>query len=576
MLHADAVRVVFVENHDSFSWNVIDLLPVARADVTVVHATEALAALDGAAALVVGPGPMDPVRAGLVDLVRVAADRRLPTLGVCLGHQALGLAFGATLERSTPAHGKRALAHFAESRLLPGLRGALEVMRYHSLSVRAVRSPLSVIAALEDGTVMALEHQSLPMLGVQFHPDSFATPGGRALIERFFEHAVSRSGPARERTSGRGADGAASLVVRPGDLGPAPEGAQSKAAARPREPSRQEVASTSGTASRTPRLVRATELEGAFALLAPGYGPDEHWTLVSQLSPGGTDLVLCEAEQREPRWFSGRVEAVTPSFSSPELLPAPPLDDQHFERDVETIRATIAAGDVYQVNLTLRARLKAMSGERLLSSLGRRGVPRFAAWVRLPGGDEFVTASPELLVEVDGRRVRAEPMKGTAPPGQRAWLEASQKDQAELAMITDLVRDDLQRVCEPRSVEVPSPRRFLELPYVVQAVSDVVGTLREGLGVNEVLHAVHPGGSVTGAPRPAALEVISRLEPTPRRFYCGTLGLSLGLTTRCALLIRTGWKDAEGWQWGVGNGITWDSDAPAEHAEVRLKLGAIG
>jgi anthranilate/para-aminobenzoate synthase component I len=104
----------------------------------------------------------------------------------------------------------------------------------------------------------------------------------------------------------------------------------------------------------------------------------------------------------------------------------------------------------------------------------------------------------------------------------------------------------------------------------------VVGTLREGLDVNDVLRVIHPGGSVTGAPRPAALEVIRQLEPAPRRFYCGTLGLSLGQATRCALLIRTGWRELDGWQWGVGNGITWDSEAKAEHEEVRVKLGAIG
>jgi anthranilate synthase/aminodeoxychorismate synthase-like glutamine amidotransferase len=527
------VRVVFVENHDSFSWNVVDLLPFSRADVTIVHAPQALTALAEADALVVGPGPMDPVRAGLVELIRAAAAQRVPTLGVCLGHQAIGLAFGATLERSTPAHGKRAIAHFQPSRTLPGVVGDFEVMRYHSLSLREVRAPLSVVATLDDGTVMGLEHQSLPMLGLQFHPDSFGTPAGRAMVEAFF----ARATPVAH--------------TRP----PAPRAAR---------------------APRSPRSLQPKELDGAFALVAPGYGPDEHWTLVSELREGGRDVVLCEAEQRTPTWFGGHLEAVTPVLDPAPASLAPRLDDQTFERDVETIRETIAAGDVYQVNLTLRASLGRTSGAELLASLCRRGVPRFAAWVRLPNGDEFVTASPELLVEVDGQRVHAEPMKGTAPAGGRAWLEASEKDEAELSMITDLVRDDLQRVCRPRSVEVPSARRFIELPYAVQAVSDVVGALGEGLGIDDVLQVVHPGGSVTGAPRPAALAVIGQLEPTPRRFYCGTLGLSTSTETRCALLIRTGWKTGDSWRWGVGNGITWDSEASAEHEEVRVKLGAIG
>jgi anthranilate/para-aminobenzoate synthase component I len=229
---------------------------------------------------------------------------------------------------------------------------------------------------------------------------------------------------------------------------------------------------------------------------------------------------------------------------------------------------------VYQVNLTLRAKLETESGAQLLAHLCRRAVPRFAAWVRM-NGVELVSASPELLVETQDRWIHVEPMKGTAPPDQRQWLERSEKDRAELAMITDLLRDDLNRLCEPSSVIVRNERRMIELPYVVQTVADVEGTLREGATMKDVLAVVHPGGSVTGAPREAALEDIAKLESTPRGAYCGALGLETNGASRVALLIRTAEKIGNEWRYGVGGGITWDSDPQAELEEVRLKLGAL-
>lgn len=179
------MRVVFIENHDSFSWNVLDLLPFASGTVQVVdgHTPRTLLALDHADFLIIGPGPMDPERTGLVQVVRRAVELKLPTLGICLGHQAIGVAFGAVLVRATPTHGQRAKARFHDSARF--LNGEFEVMRYHSLSLTDVVLPLKAVAHLDDGTVMAIEHQTLPIAGLQFHPDSHGTPRGRALVEAF-------------------------------------------------------------------------------------------------------------------------------------------------------------------------------------------------------------------------------------------------------------------------------------------------------------------------------------------------------------------------------------------------------
>jgi anthranilate synthase/aminodeoxychorismate synthase-like glutamine amidotransferase len=184
------MRILFLENEDSFTWNVIDALPFDRRDIRIRSGREAAQerqALDGFDAVVIGPGPTDPVRAGIVGVVRRAAEARLPLLGICLGHQALGLAFGATLVRTNPTHGKTSTIIFEPSRLLPGFHGPQIVMRYHSLSLAEVNAPLRVVASTANHIPMAIEHETLPMAGLQFHPDSYATPNGREMIAAFFK-----------------------------------------------------------------------------------------------------------------------------------------------------------------------------------------------------------------------------------------------------------------------------------------------------------------------------------------------------------------------------------------------------
>lgn len=189
------MALLFVENDDSFSWNVIDLLPVPRSAIRVRRAHELdgdAAALRHVEALVIGPGPTDPQRAGLLELVGAAARQGLPLLGVCLGHQAIGLAFGARLERVRPWHGQVSQVTFGPSRLFPETIGPHELMRYHSLALTVVVPPLRVIATTAEGTVMALEHEQLPIAGLQFHPDSYASPSGRAIVGDFFRTALEQ------------------------------------------------------------------------------------------------------------------------------------------------------------------------------------------------------------------------------------------------------------------------------------------------------------------------------------------------------------------------------------------------
>jgi anthranilate/para-aminobenzoate synthase component I len=316
----------------------------------------------------------------------------------------------------------------------------------------------------------------------------------------------------------------------------------------------------------------------SFALLGPGF-TGGGFAILLDLAPatGGDGIVFVpyESSGRDARrYVPGRVGTEIDLDVVPSVL-EPVLDESGHARSVQEIRDAIAAGDVYQVNLTLRARLRGVRGAELFATLCRRQVPRFAAWVRLPDGTEFVSASPELFFATKGRQIRVEPMKGTARPGAAGALATSAKDAAELAMITDLMRNDLTRICEPRSVKVTNERRFMTLPYAVQTVSDVEGTLDRDATLRGVLDALHPGGSVTGAPKRAAMDMITALESTPRGPYCGALGYVEGDEVTCSLLIRTAARDGDEWVYGVGGGIVWDSEPTAELEEVLVKIGAL-
>ncbi|MCB1027587.1 MAG: anthranilate synthase component I family protein [Microthrixaceae bacterium] len=281
--------------------------------------------------------------------------------------------------------------------------------------------------------------------------------------------------------------------------------------------------------------------------------------------------------------------AATPSASppSPPTVDGPgsvwksSLELVGYTHRVAAIRGRIADGDVYQVNLTLR-----LAGPRrndhpgasamaLTVALATTQRAPFAASLCLPElGVWVVGASPERFLRRDGDLVVSEPIKGTAPTA--AGLTA--KDRAENVMICDLVRNDLGRVCRPGTIEVPDLLRVEPHPGLVHLVTTVAGRLRPEVGWGQLLAATFPPGSVTGAPKLAALEVIDRMEPLGRGPYCGALGWVDADAQRAdlAVSIRTFWAAGNGsphWRWtfGTGGAITWDSLAADEWAETELK-----
>jgi para-aminobenzoate synthetase component 1 len=255
---------------------------------------------------------------------------------------------------------------------------------------------------------------------------------------------------------------------------------------------------------------------------------------------------------------------------------------------VEAVRAAIARGDVYQVNLVQHLSAPFSGSPRALAArLAPLTQPNDAplgdsAWRVFEGsGWSSVSASPELFLTRSGDVLRTRPIKGTRPLGGREELLASAKDAAEHVMIVDLERNDLSRVCLPGTVRWPELMLAEPLAGVEHLVSTVEGEVRPDAGLAEILGALFPGGSVTGAPKIAAVDLIAALEPVGRGASMGALGRVYGNgDLELALTIRT-FSVADGlihlW---VGGGIVWDSDPQEEVAESLVKaaplLDAIG
>ncbi len=261
-------------------------------------------------------------------------------------------------------------------------------------------------------------------------------------------------------------------------------------------------------------------------------------------------------------------------------LPQPNMTrDAYLDAVARAIRH-IEAGDIYQVNLTQRF-TAATTMSPLDLYLRLRDVNRadFAAF--LPWGDRaIVSASPELFLRVEGRRVITRPIKGTRPRGRTAAedaslaaeLQASDKDRAELNMIVDLLRNDLGRVCEYGSVRVLSDGEIESHPTVFHRVATIEGTLRGGSSPVDLLAATFPGGSITGCPKIRAMQIARELEPTPRDVYCGSIGyVGLDGAMTMNIAIRTMVHERGRVHLYAGGAITADSDPNAEYREILAK-----
>jgi len=247
-----------------------------------------------------------------------------------------------------------------------------------------------------------------------------------------------------------------------------------------------------------------------------------------------------------------------------------------YEELVRRAKEHIAAGDVFQVVLSQRSERRTSASAVELYQALRLVNPSPYLFLLELGNIALIGSSPETLVKVEEGRASVNPIAGTATPGREEELLRSEKDKAEHVMLVDLGRNDLSRVCRPGTVRVERFMRPERLSHVSHLVSEVTGELNPGVGAFELLRACFPAGTVSGAPKVRAMQLISELEHYRRGPYAGAVGYALpdGTLDTC-IAIRT-MVLANGVAYlQAGAGIVADSDPAAEHAECHAKLAAL-
>jgi len=324
--------------------------------------------------------------------------------------------------------------------------------------------------------------------------------------------------------------------------------------------------------------------------LAPDlYAGRYDWALVvDHLRQTATLVGMGLAEATREHWSSlyERFRAAPPAAPVSQVggeLCCAGLDETAYAEAFARIQRYIRDGDIYQVNFTRRFEASSEADPWALYQRLRSLSPApYGAFLDL-GDHQVLSNSPEQFLGLQHGRVRTRPIKGTRPRGTdpqqdarlRADLAASSKDRAENLMIVDLLRNDLGRVCAPGSIEVPELFAIETYATVHHLVSTVVGRLRADRDVFDLLHACFPGGSITGAPKRRAMQIIDELEPVSRELYCGSifrLGYDGNLDS--SISIRTLLRRDAGLYYWAGGGIVADSECAAEFQEGLDKAAA--
>lgn len=328
---------------------------------------------------------------------------------------------------------------------------------------------------------------------------------------------------------------------------------------------------------------------------------DRHWPLI--------EFAWCPAMLLHDN-VTGAWQTVGDASRLPDIDAARPADDGRgtapprfgplrsgvtadaYRAAVRRVIDAIGAGDIFQANLTQRFSCRFNGSSRTLAVEAlRRSGAWFGAYLELPDGRTICSLSPELFLDLDSttRRITTRPIKGTRPAGVSPdELLCSEKDAAELTMIIDLMRNDLGRVAEFGSVRVPQPRVIESHAGVHHGVGEVVAALREDQTLVDLLRAAMPAGSITGAPKIRAMQIIDELEPVRRGPYCGAIGfisgardlrLSVGIRTMALTGRRTPgrmdeYSDAQ-LDYGAGGGIVADSTPESEYEESLTKTAVL-
>jgi para-aminobenzoate synthetase / 4-amino-4-deoxychorismate lyase len=285
-------------------------------------------------------------------------------------------------------------------------------------------------------------------------------------------------------------------------------------------------------------------------------------------------VVLDAACQRDEEQLAAALQ------TGGSVEPERELSAESYGEKIERIRRYIAAGDVYQANYTLKLRQRWPWGAKALFERAVANQPVPYAALLNTGRTQIVSASPELFFRKRGDEIQVRPMKGTAHRGRdtsedariAAWLANDEKNRAENVMIVDLLRNDLGRICRPGTICTSELFRVDRYPDLFQMVSTVRGQLRPGVGWYEIFRSLFPCGSITGAPKIRAMQIIRELEAEARGIGCGAIGfIAPGGDATFSVAIRTMALQGENLEMRVGSGITFGSDARLEYAECLLK-----
>ncbi|MFD6420492.1 aminodeoxychorismate synthase component I [Streptomyces sp. NPDC060198] len=676
------MRTLLIDNYDSFTYNLYQLLGEVNGDPPVVvknGADWARIHIEDFDAVVISPGPGRPDRERDFGIsARAITESGLPTLGVCLGHQGITHLFGGTVGLAPePMHGRVSPVSHTGADIFAGIPSPYDVVRYHSLAATRLPDELEAIAWSDDGVVMGVRHTSLPIWGVQFHPESISSEHGRDLLRNFRRlaldfHATRRpspryevhvrrleiqpdteaayralfadddhgfwldsgivldglsrfsflgdgSGPLAEHVAHRVADGHVTVrapgrsdaegeIVAQGFFDyldeqlklravPVPEGVPFEFNLGYVGYLGYELKAETGGQAVHKSVTPDAEMLFADRMMAVDHA--EGTTYLLALSADGDDLDAL-------RWLERTEEALRGlpphdgTARSREAGPLPAIGmndpaadgtvrlrhdrDAYLDRIAESLEQ-IRLGETYEVCLTNMVELDAVIDPLTTYARLRRISPvPYGALLDFPGA-AVLSASPERFLTIGTDRIaESKPIKGTRPRGAtpaedealRQDLLTQEKDRAENLMIVDLIRNDLNVVCEVGSVHVPSLFHVETYAPVHQLVSTIRGTLRADETAVSCVRAAFPGGSMTGAPKLRTMEIIDRLEEGPRGVYSGCLGwFSLSGAADLSIVIRTLVAAGDRLSFGVGGAIVALSDPEDEFEETVVKSRAV-
>jgi para-aminobenzoate synthetase len=619
------VSTLIVDNYDSFTYNLVHAVAKISGSTPIVIRNDELTWEQvrrlnfDRVILSPGPGrPENPRDFGIsARLIAEAAEGAFPLLGVCLGHQGIAHHFGGQVVRaSEPVHGRSAQILHDGDDLFAGMPEHFRAIRYHSLIAGEPLPPeLRKIAWTPDGVVMALRHVTLPIWGVQFHPESICTQYGEALLANFLAlgrrkitvHAREIPLPASPESlfgslfahqryafwldsSLQSEDsrfsymGAGSEVLPPPFLDSLDRALRSVQVEAPPLPFSftggyvgylgYELKSECGATGKHRSPFPDACLLRVDRFLAIDHAKNTLW------------IVSCgEPDQETER----RIAAL--ADRTPEPLPPAPVrftlatEHEEYLRLIAECRARIAAGESYEICLTNQLRVTTNASPlAYYESLRRSNPAPYSAFLHLDDID-IACSSPERFLRIDASgAVESRPIKGTSRRGAtreedaalRAALASSEKNRAENLMIVDLARNDLGRVCLPGSVHVPQMMQVESYATVHQLVSTVAGKLAPGFSAIDCIRAAFPGGSMTGAPKLRTLEILDELEPQARGIYSGSIGyIGFNGAVDLNIVIRTAVFHQGVATIGAGGAIVYQSDAEEEWDEMLLKAQAL-